>query len=357
MQTIHVDLGERSYPVIIGQNLLSQVGALCKQYAGGRTAYLITNETIAPLYAQQVEGSLASSGYKVHTYILGDGEKTKSFPYYEALLKDMAEAGLTREDIVITLGGGVVGDLGGFAAASYMRGIKFVQVPTSLLAMVDSSVGGKVAIDLPQGKNLVGAFWQPECVLIDTMVLQTLSEDLFRDSMGEVIKYGVMCDAKLFEELEREPLHVSSPADRLERIIATCVEIKARIVSLDEKEAGMRALLNLGHTFGHAIEAESHFELGHGSSVAIGLNLMAAACEKKGRCDRASVSRIFELCAAHGLPTTSPYSLENLTPWLKSDKKRRGSSYKIVEVLGIGKTEVVKVSSTELVSMLDRALQ
>ena len=250
-----VNLGENSYPIYIENGILSHAGDYISQVFSGRKIMIISDDRVFPLYGEKVKASL--NDYECHSLVLPHGEPTKSFQslpkIYEALL-NLLNAKLTRSDLVIALGGGVIGDLAGFAASSYLRGVKFVQIPTSLLAQVDSSVGGKVAVDLPQGKNLVGAFFQPKLVLIDPEVLDTLPEHFIKDGMGEVIKYGCIKDAGLFNLL------CSHTSFELTGVIARCVDIKRIVVEADQFDTGERMLLNFGHTLAHTIEQYYHYE-------------------------------------------------------------------------------------------------
>lgn len=351
--TINVALGDRSYQVSVGSGLLDRAGTVARSTIGGSKAVIITNEVVGPLYASRVQASLEASGYEVFVLTLPDGEHTKQLSFLQQCLEFLACAGLTRKDALIALGGGVIGDLAGFAAATYMRGVNIVQIPTSLLAMVDSSVGGKVAVDLPQGKNLAGAFWQPKAVLVDVEVLSSLSLELFADSCGEVIKYGVMCDRKLFDELVAQPLTQQCSSDYLSHIIARCIAIKAEIVSKDETESGPRKLLNLGHTFGHAVEAQLHYSLGHGSCVALGLLGMTRACVASRICAQEDLEMLERLIAAHHLPTTlTPQSSEDLMHWMISDKKRSGATIDIITVQALGLTQIKTVDFSELERLL-----
>ena len=337
MRTVHVDAQSGSYDVLVGRGLLGNVGDIARKTAGGTRAFIVSNVNVSPLYGKEISASLEAAGYKVASKIVGSGESIKNMFELGALLESLAEAELTREDVVIALGGGVVGDLAGFAASIYLRGCNFIQVPTSLLAMVDSSVGGKTAVDLAHGKNLAGTFFQPKAVVADVSCLETISPDLFSDSCGEVIKYGVMCDTELFEELEREPLARDSfDADRIERIVARCISIKRDVVDADEREANLRQTLNLGHTIGHAIEASSGYTLGHGSCVAAGMCMIARACAAQGVCNPEAVGRIERVCLAHGLPIGADESPRHLFHQALSDKKRHGDTINVVLIRDIG---------------------
>lgn len=353
MQTISVTTESRAYDVLVGEGILSLVGGKARETAAGTRAMVVTNTDVEPLYARAVLDSLTDAGYITATHVVGSTEAVKNMRELAILLEDMAEQQMTRDDVVIALGGGVVGDLAGFAAATYMRGCKAVQVPTSLLAMVDSSVGGKTAVDLEHGKNLAGAFFQPRCVLASIECLDTVSLDLFADSCGEVIKYGVMRDAELFCDLENAPLTDSKHDHaRLEQIVARCVAIKRDVVNADEHESGLRQTLNLGHTIGHAVESANGYKLGHGSSVAAGMCIMARACAAKGWCSLETADRIEATVAAHGLPCGSDFSAEELYKHALSDKKRHGDTMNIVAIEGIGRVSVRTVSLDEFKELI-----
>lgn len=262
MNTVTVR-ASRQYDILIGQGLLPTLGAEAKKLGKAQKVCVISETTVYPLYGAVAEESLKSAGFSVVSYVFPAGEESKNGLIFLDLLNFLAENQLTRSDLIVALGGGVVGDLAGFAAASYLRGIRFIQVPTTLLAAVDSSVGGKTAIDLPAGKNLAGAFCQPSLVLCDTDTLNSLPLDIFRDGCAEVIKYGVLYDPKLFAHLEEKGLSF----DR-EAVITRCVELKRDVVMEDEFDTGARMKLNLGHTVGHGVEAKSHFAISHGKAVA-----------------------------------------------------------------------------------------
>ena len=277
-----------------------------------------------------MEESLKSAGFSVVSYVFPAGEESKNGQVFLDLLNFLAENRLTRSDLIVALGGGVVGDLAGFAAASYLRGIRFLQVPTTLLAAVDSSVGGKTAIDLPAGKNLAGAFCQPSLVLCDTDTLNSLPTDIFRDGCAEVIKYGVLYDPKLFAHLEEKGLAF----DR-EAVITRCVELKRDVVMEDEFDTGARMKLNLGHTVGHGVEAKSRFALSHGKAVAIGMAIVSRA----SNCG--DTPRILALLEKFGLPTRTDYSADDLFTYTLSHKKRSGGTVNLIIPRAIGDCAIV----------------
>jgi 3-dehydroquinate synthase len=341
---VRVDAASASYDVHVTPGCLACVGELVRREAGGEVAFVVSDTNVAPLYLSDVTASLEAVGYRTGSFVFEAGEASKRAHTWAACLEAIAEAGLTRDDVVVALGGGVTGDLAGFAAASYMRGCSVAQVPTSLLAMVDSSVGGKTAIDLEAGKNLAGAFWQPKVVIADPHTLRTISHELLTDSCGEVIKHGVLADPELFAKLERSPINAPGfDENELARIIARNVEIKRDVVNADERERGLRQTLNLGHTVGHAVEAASNFELGHGTCVAIGLCFVMRACAKLGICPEEDARRVVACVAAHGLPTTTGLTTDELYAHALADKKRHGSHMNVVMVKRIGEVYVEKM--------------
>ena len=333
----------RSYAVQIGSGLLQTLGEKTAALVKGRTAAIVSDDTVCGLYGQQARQSLEAAGFAVCVYEFPHGEQSKNGETYLNLVNFLAENRLTRADVLIALGGGVTGDLTGFAAATYLRGIACVQVPTSLLAMVDSSVGGKTAIDLPAGKNLCGAFYQPRLVLCDTDTLQTLPEEIFRDGCAEVIKYGVLGSRELFETLSQGP-----EARNWQQIIADCVTMKRDIVEDDEFDTGRRQLLNLGHTLGHAVEAGSDFRLSHGKSVAIGMVMMAKAAVRHGFCSEETKNRIEAILRQYGLPTETAQSPEAIVQTALGDKKRQGSTLTLVVPAEIGRCVLHKIPVTDL---------
>ncbi len=345
MSVVHV-AASRSYDVLVNEVPLDSLGEVCQAACNPDAVFVVSDSNVAPLYLDRVRHSLAAAGFgeEIPAFMLAAGEQSKTMETLSSCLEAMALAGLTRSSAVVALGGGVVGDLAGFAAASYMRGCHCIQVPTSLLACVDSSVGGKTAVDLAAGKNLAGAFFQPDAVLIDTSLLSTLPEHFFIDGCAEVIKYGVIRDAALFEMLE-QPL--SSDDSRLGDIVTRCVEIKRDVVQEDERESGMRMLLNFGHTLGHAIERESDYTITHGFAVACGMVLISRAAAKRGMCDSMLPERLSSFLSAYGLPTTTSFSSEQLYEAACSDKKRRGSHIDVVIAQHIGKAFVHSFNLSE----------
>jgi len=300
---LKVELGKRSYPIIIGSGLLDEVGRLCREALPARTALVVTDTNVGPLYAERVRDSLTRRDFETTLHTVPAGETSKSrerlFEIYDAAL----DARLDRRSLIVALGGGVVGDLAGFAAATFLRGIAYVQVPTTLLAMVDSSVGGKTGINLPQGKNLVGAFHQPRAVVADLHTLATLPTREYRAGLAEVVKYGVIRDADLFAELENHAAELLDRNDQLlEKIIRRCCAVKADVVASDERESGLRAILNFGHTLGHALEnLEGYGKLLHGEAVALGMVYAALLSEKITGLPHTDTIRLAALLRSLGL--------------------------------------------------------
>lgn len=344
MKTIHV-AASANYDVKIGTGLLETLGTECAKVCKAGKAAIVSDTNVWPLYGAQAENSLKNAGMEVAHFVFPAGEESKNGSVYLELLNFLAQNELTRSDCLIALGGGVVGDMTGFAAATYLRGIAYVQVPTTLLAAVDSSVGGKTAIDLPAGKNLCGAFYQPKLVLCDTDALNTLPEDVFRDGCAEVIKYGVLYDPQLFAYLAETGMGF----DR-EAVIARCVELKRDVVAEDEFDTGARMKLNLGHTVGHGIEAASNFSVSHGKAVAIGMAIVARA----SKC--LDADRIIACLERFGLPVTTDISVDEISYHALSDKKRSGGTVKLILPQAIGDCAIVPTPVTELRSFIEEGL-
>lgn len=310
MRTLQVDLGERSYPIHIGADLLSKAELFAPHIAGKQVA-IVTNETVAPLYLERLTQTL--TGYKVQPIVLPDGESFKNWETLQLIFDGLLTARHDRRTTIIALGGGVIGDMAGFAAACYQRGVDFIQVPTTLLSQVDSSVGGKTGINHPLGKNMVGAFYQPKAVLIDTATLRTLPPRELSAGLAEVIKYGLICDAPFLDWLEThmEALLALEPTALTEAIERSCAA-KARVVGADERESGIRATLNLGHTFGHAIETHMGYGVWlHGEAVAAGTVMALEMSRRLGWIDAAERDRSMRLLRAAGLPIVPP---QEMTP-------------------------------------------
>ncbi len=336
-----------AYDVVVGRGLLAEAGARIAPIARGRTV-IVSDETVAAIHGPALQESLEAAGVRAEIVAVPAGEASKSFSELERLMDRLLAAGLDRKDVIVALGGGVVGDLAGLAAALYMRGIDFVQVPTTLLAQVDSSVGGKTAIDTPRGKNLVGAFHQPRLVLADIDVLATLPEVQLRSGWAEVLKHGLICDAPFFDWLAGQgAAGVRGDPAALERAVVRSVEIKSAIVGEDEKEAGRRALLNLGHTFGHAIEAELGFEeaaLAHGEAVALGCCMAFRFSAAQGLCDAVEAERVETVFGAAGLPTrldqAGTFEADRLIALMAGDKKAEAGGITLILARRIGEAFV-----------------
>ena len=341
----------KNYEVIIDTDILAKSGAYIKKAVTDLgTAVIVSDDNVEALYGKTVKISLEEQGFKVYQFTFPHGEESKNISTLNELWQFLAEKEITKSDIIVALGGGVTGDLSGLAAATYLRGIRFVQIPTSLLAMVDASVGGKTAIDLPQGKNLVGAFWQPSLVLCDCAALKTLPAQYLLDGWAEVIKYGFIADAELLDMLAE----ASEPS---EEIIARCVENKRRLVEADEYDKGSRQLLNLGHTLGHAIEKCSNYQISHGQAVAIGMILIAKAAVKRGWCEKEVLAKMLAMTAKYQLPQSTIYQAEELKEAALRDKKRLGASINLVIPVKIGESRLKKIAVTELLAIIKDGLQ
>lgn len=336
----------KRYDIVIGRDLLNDSGKYVKSAVGGTKAAIITDSTVDLLYSETVAKSLESVGYCVFKYVIPSGEKSKNAQNFIEILNFLAKNGFSRSDVTVALGGGVVGDLAGFSAASFMRGMRLVQIPTTLLAAVDSSVGGKTAIDLETGKNLAGAFFQPDLVLCDYRTLSTLKPETFNEGCAEIIKYGIIEDSALFESLKK-PIE-----DQLEEVIARCVEIKRDIVVKDEKDNGLRNILNFGHTIGHAVELCSRYEISHGYAVAIGMAAMVRAAVRLGYCGEDCRDEVLDMIKRHKLPTDTDFSANDLYNAALSDKKSGGGSITVIIPRKIGRCELKKITMTELKELI-----
>ena len=349
MRNVHVDLGSKSYDIEIERGLLPRIGERVKRLLPkAEKAAVITDSNVGPLYASVLKKSLEKEGIAVTVLTFKAGEESKNLQTLGILYNGLAEAGLTRSDAVIALGGGVTGDMGGLAAATFLRGVAFIQIPTSLLATVDSSVGGKVAVDLPSGKNLVGAFYQPKAVYIDPDLLKTLSVRYLHDGLAEVIKYGCIRDRDLFVMLEK----IQNDGELLERadeIIETCCNLKARIVEQDEFDTGERMLLNFGHTLGHAVEKTFHFDrYSHGEGVGIGMVLLTRQSEKLGLTEYGTADRIAALLQKFQLPVNVQMRQDDFLRAIALDKKKRGSRLTLVLLKQIGESFLQKAEFSEM---------
>lgn len=328
-----------NYPIIIGNGILGDIGTYLKEVGICGKAVIITDDNVDKLYFDVVANALKNSGYDYVKYVFANGEGSKTLATYADILSFLATNGISRKDFIIALGGGVVGDLAGFVSATYLRGINYVQVPTTLLAQIDSSVGGKTAIDLKEGKNLVGAFKQPKLVVVDTSLLQTLPNDVFLDGLGELTKYALL-DSKIFEVFSL------SVDKNLDQLIALSIEYKTKIVELDEFELCERKLLNLGHTPAHGVEKLSNYTISHGKAVAMGLKIIINGSYKKGFLSKNDYDKITAVLGKY-LPDCN-ISLDDLASTAFYDKKRSGNTIDIITIHGIGDCRITKVDFNNL---------
>ena len=349
MITIHVPVGQ-AYDVLVGERLISMnlVGQkILQAFPKAQKMAIITDETVKALYLEAVIEHIGPH-LTCFDYAVPSGEASKSGENYLKIQSWLAETGITGTDIIIALGGGVVGDLAGFIAATYLRGINYIQIPTTLLAMVDSSVGGKTAIDLPEGKNLVGAFYQPSLVICDTALLGTLPVDILQDGYSEVIKYGMLGNKELLDQL----------ADKhdIKEIVATCVQMKSDLVACDEFDKGVRKLLNFGHTIGHAIEQVSGYEVKHGKAVAIGMAMDTGAAVQSGLCDESVLTTLLNLLEKYQLPSQTGYHSRELFRAATHDKKRSGDMITNVVPTELGKCELKDILMEELHEWIEKGM-
>lgn len=351
MEKIHVN-ASKSYDILIENGLLSSGKAAeeIKAVIKSDKVFIVSDDKVAALYLDMLSQKLEAAGIKTASFVFPNGEHSKCANTYIRLLNELAKEKINRKDTVIALGGGVVGDLAGFAAATFLRGISFVQIPTTLLACVDSSVGGKTAIDLDEGKNLAGAFYQPSLVLCDPDLLKTLDETNYKSGMAEVIKYAILGDCTFYDKLLKKSISN-------EEIIARCVEMKRDIVQQDEFDFGTRGLLNFGHTFGHAIEACSNFEVPHGIAVAQGMGIMARIAYKNGLCDKDTVLKTEEILKVYGLSYTTDYSLSDMEEKILSDKKVAAQNITLIVPRKIGKCELYPLPLNELSAFFSKGFE
>ncbi len=352
-----VELGERSYEICIGENCLSQLGPSLGFLPRTSRLIMITDENVNRLAGARVLALLRQAGFQAEAAVIKGGEEGKNLATVGALLEQMVAVGLDRKSTVVALGGGIVGDIAGFAAATYMRGIAYIQIPTTLLAQVDSSVGGKTGVNLPHGKNLAGAFYQPGLVFVDVDFIQTLPEREFLTGLAEVIKYGIIRDREFFEYLENNMAKIKARDNQcLIHIVNRCCAIKADIVAQDETESGLRALLNLGHTFGHAFEALTHYrQYTHGEAVAIGIICAARLAYRLHLLPRHDLDRINNILKGYGLPVDFG-NLDSVAiiAQMHKDKKNIGGSMPIVMPVAIGHSQIVKnIEEDEIRAVLD----
>ncbi len=343
MKTVRVDLGKRSYDILIQSGLLAQVGQQLERLAASSRLFLVSNPVVYSLFGEKLLEQLRGQGFHVTEILLPDGERSKTLDTVERAYTDLSSHGADRQSAVMALGGGVTGDIAGFVAATYMRGIPYLQIPTTLLAQVDSSVGGKTGVNHRAGKNMIGAFYQPTLVCIDPETLLTLPEREFRSGLFEVIKYGLIFDAEFFAflELELENIQRRVP-EVLEKVVARCCEIKSEITARDEKELDLRRILNLGHTFGHGLEAASEFQgFTHGEAVAYGMMAASHLSQHLGLLDAGSCHRIIEAILRIGdLPSIDTVPTQEVLDAMKLDKKRRGDRTVVILLEEIGRAVI-----------------
>ena len=353
MKELIVGLGERSYPIFIQQGLLDKIGAELQKKSFAKRYGIVADDNVAGLFGERLLASMQKSNIQAEIITFPSGEESKNLATIAELSSTLARMGFDRKDGLIALGGGVTGDITGFLAACYMRGIPFAQVPTTLLAQVDSSVGGKTGVDIPEGKNLVGAFYQPRAVFIDNKVLQYLPQSELLNGLAEVIKYGVIYDRDFFRFLEMSHRNILAlDLQVLEDVIARCCKIKAAVVESDEKESDFRRILNFGHTIGHAVEAVSKYRLAHGSAVAMGMVAAAELAVLKGILDRKEKERIVNLLQEFGLPVSIPaeYDRDRIQKYLLSDKKTIGGKVFFVLPTTIGKVIITDDIEMEMLT-------
>lgn len=341
-----------SYNLIIENNSLNKLDIYLKNtglFLNSNKSVIITDDNVGPIYSKIVEDKLQGMGLSVYIFTLKAGEKSKTLSTVEKIYHFLAQNFVTRNDFIIALGGGVVGDIAGFAAATYLRGIKFIQLPTSLLAQIDSSVGGKTGVDISEGKNLVGSFWQPSLVVIDPLVLGTLSNRYFSDGLAEAIKYGCIKSDKLFYRLLNE-----DAKDFIEELIFECVKIKSDIVSLDEFEDSNRMLLNFGHTIGHALEKLYNFSgLSHGEAVAVGMTVITSASERRNLTKKGTTELICKVLKKYNLPVSDNFPLYEVVNAALSDKKVIGNDINLVLIESIGKSFIKKVHKNSFYKFIE----
>ena len=349
MRIVNVN-ASANYNVYIGKGLLDTCGDMIKDLVKGRRCVVISDSNVAPLYAQRVLASLENAGFNAGIFVIDAGEESKTPENLVKAADFCVECDLTRSDVLVALGGGVITDLCGLCGALYQRGVAVVQIPTSLLAMVDSSVGGKTAVNLAKGKNMFGAFYQPKAVICDSTVLSTLPEEEFANGMAEVIKYAVLRGGRVLEITEDDA------KENIDELIEECVKIKRDYVCADEFDRGDRQFLNFGHTIGHAIERVSDFEIAHGSAVALGMCIVATAGVKDGICTEQDKDKIVNLCKKYELPTKCEYSKEVLYAAALSDKKRDAQEITLVLTKGFGNCVLQKTSTDNLMNFIDKGM-
>jgi len=351
VRKVTIDTGRKRYPIHIGAGLSCNTGRLASELTGPTKAALITDDKVDRLWSERITVSLKSAGFVVSRHVIPNGEVSKNIENYIKILGFLSDNKLSRSDTLFALGGGMVGDIAGFAASTYLRGIRFVQIPTTLLAMVDSSVGGKTAVNLDSGKNQAGTFFQPDLVVCDPELLSSLPDDIFRDGCAEVVKYGVIADGRLFDML-KGPIE-----PQLEEVIERCLTIKSRLVYEDELDTGPRQLLNFGHTFGHAVEKCSGYAVTHGKAVAIGMVMAAHIAEKMGICSSDCCRKIENMLTSFELPHKTGLSGTELLNAIISDKKRSLEEITLVLPEEIGSCVLKKTPVKDLGSVMENALK
>lgn len=350
MQTIQINASS-SYNIYVGESILAQCGDIINKIKPYKKAVIVTDDIVEKLYAQTVLESLEKSGIKATVFSFNNGEESKSHKTLITLYEFLSQNSMSRTDLLIALGGGVVGDLTGFAAATYLRGLDFVQIPTTLLAQTDSSIGGKTAVNIESGKNLVGAFKQPECVICDTETLKTLSDEIYSDGMSEIIKYGMIKSKSLFETLS-----IGINDSQLIDVITECINIKKYVVEADEFDKGERMLLNFGHTFGHAIEkANNYTGITHGKAVAIGMMIISEYSEKTGITAKGTTEKLKNCLEKYNLPTRTDFKVSELIKTCLNDKKRETDNINLIICKDIGESEIKKLAIPDFYKLMEVA--
>jgi len=348
LKTIEVKTS-RKYNVIVGQGLISELPCLVESICKGRKIGVITDDTVDALYAERADKALKEYGYTVNKYVIPHGESSKNITVLSGILEYFASCHYTRKDIFISIGGGVIGDITGLAAALYMRGIQFIQVPTTLLSMVDASVGGKTAVDLKAGKNLIGAFWQPSLVIADTHIIANLPKEIFAEGMAEVIKSDLIANAGIVKMIQ-----LGTVKDNIDQMVSSCIEMKRDVVEQDEYETkGLRKVLNMGHTIAHAIEKLSGYQVSHGVAVATGLVWEAKIANQLGLCEKRLMDEIQQAVDAYQLFYDIPYSVESMVDAMKSDKKNEDSRIAFVFPINYGEWGERKLAQRELIEIIN----
>lgn len=349
MKKLTVSTTSSTYDILIKKGILSDVKDYVANIIKGKRIMIVTDSNVAPLYLNKVTSAFSNSDYTVESFVFTAGEKSKNLDTVSAIYDKLSECNFDRKDLLIALGGGVCGDICGFVAATYMRGVDFVQIPTTLLSQVDSSVGGKTGVNTAFGKNLVGAFYQPKLVLIDPDTLSTLTQKIFSDGLGEVVKYGCIRDLSLFEFLENNDVK-----DNIEHVIYECLKIKRDVVNEDEKENSLRMILNFGHTLGHSIEKLSDFCISHGQAVAIGMVLVTQASENNLLTEDGTTDRLIALCHKLNLETKCEYPLLSITQNAMNDKKGSSSALNLILIDKIGSYLIHKIEKSQLLNFLSK---